>query len=75
MRWKRAGISLSLGLLSGCAGGFSEFSDRRPVTTPAPIDVQQEIRDARYFLPLPDESVMPPTGFTPRQTTASASSL
>jgi hypothetical protein len=64
-----------LGLSCGCVGGFSEFSDQRPPTTPQPVDVQQEIRDARYFLPLPDESVMPPTGFTPRLTNDYPSSL
>lgn len=75
MRGIRWGIFGVLALSLGCRGGLSEFSDRRPPTTPAPVDVQQEIRDARYFLPLPDESTMPRTGFQSRQTDTYPSSL
>lgn len=53
----------------GCAGNrpdLPSLSDKRPPTNPAPKDVQQEMRDARFFLPLPDESIGPPTSLYTR---------
>lgn len=47
-------------LLAGCSVfDRYDFSDRRPPIRPAPADVQSEIRDARFFLPYPDESIGP----------------
>jgi|SoiMethySBSTD1v2_1073268.scaffolds.fasta_scaffold3180400_1 hypothetical protein len=51
-------------MTAGCST-FQGFPDRRPPTLPSPIDVQQEIRDARYFLALPDESFLPAAAFRP----------
>ena len=50
-------------LAAGCETGL--LRDDRPSTIPAPIDVRQEKRDARYFLALPDESYLPAMGFRP----------
>lgn len=49
----------------GCADGRFSLADRRPPTTPVPFDVQQEIRDARSFLALPDRSIGPMPTFNP----------
>ncbi|MFO0949474.1 MAG: hypothetical protein U1D30_26770 [Planctomycetota bacterium] len=74
MRWNRGVKWYWLVLATGCSSSPMEFSDRRPPTTPAPIDVQQEIRDARYFLAYPDETIGPQTGMLPRQTEVSTTS-
>lgn len=64
MNW-RHGCCLLLFSTFGCAG-VGNLSDQRPPTTPAPADVQAEIRDARYFLPYPDRTLGPDTGAFPR---------
>ncbi len=54
--------------LAAAAAGCEQqglFRDNRPPTLPAPVDVRQEQRDARYFLALPDESFLPAAGFRP----------
>ena len=69
MRWKRAGCTVWLVAMAGCTAdrmSLPDLSDRRPPPTPAPANVQEEIRDARFFLPLPDEPIGPATGFQPR---------
>jgi hypothetical protein len=44
---------------------FRENADVRPYALPAPGDVQQEIRDARYFLAYPLEDFLPGNAFRP----------
>ena len=75
MRRIRAGLFGFLVVTLGCAADQSILSDHRPVTTPAPIDVQAEIRDARFFLAYPDETVAPDSGLQPRTGRRAASSL
>lgn len=53
---------LVLSAACGCSGGPYWMTDRRPVSNPPPKDVQAEIRDARYFLPIPDARFTPQTG-------------
>lgn len=65
MRWRNV-IHLLWMLAAGCSTGLT-WNDRPP-TTPAPADVQAEIRDARYFLPLPDRALGPESGMFPRGT-------
>lgn len=67
MRWDRkAAVGLASLAASGCFFQQPMYVGRsRPAIAPAPVDVQEEIRDARYFLPLPDESLKPSSGFEP----------
>ena len=52
-------------VLTGCQHDGA-LADKRPSAYPAPADVRQEIRDARYFLPLPDEGAsLPSVGLQP----------
>lgn len=53
-------------LASGCAGGQWSLPRDRPPANPEPRTVQEEIRDARYFLAYPDESAGPSAGLQPR---------
>jgi hypothetical protein len=53
-------------LCFGCAGQSDFLVDRRPPTVPAPTDVQDEMRDARFFLPHPDQTIGPPTETLPQ---------
>jgi hypothetical protein len=48
-------------LLAGC----QLLQDHRPPTYPAPIDIEQEKRDARFFLAYPTESFLPAAAFRP----------
>ena len=63
-RGKRAAILAAAWAAAGCEQQ-GLFRDQRPPTLPAPVDVRQEQRDARYFLALPDESFLPAAGFRP----------
>lgn len=56
---------LMLGTVSGCAGLMDRIEDRRPPTTPAPVNAQAEMRDARFFLAYPDDTVAPHSGMQP----------
>ena len=60
---RRATIALAV-FAAGC-GLFRENADVRPYPLPAPGDVQQEIRDARYFLAYPSEDFLPGHAFRP----------
>jgi hypothetical protein len=51
----------------GCQGQLWQLSDHRPPADPLPKDVQAEIRDARYFTSIPDETIGPPTSLVARQ--------
>lgn len=51
---------------AGCGNLQRILTDKRPPTNPAPIDVQAELRDARFFLPLPDRTIGPLPAFNPR---------
>lgn len=75
MRWKRAGGYLLLLGTIGCSADRVNLSDKRPPATPVPPDVQTEIRDARFFLPYPDDRTAPETGFTPRNNVKAPSSF
>lgn len=75
MRWMRTGFVGWVGVMLGCASAPMTSFDDRPLPNPAPIDVQEEIRDARFFLPLPDEPIGPPTGFVPRDARHTPASL
>ena len=67
MRRIRMGLLCLAAGLTGCASGQSSIRDSRPPTTPAPVDVQAEIRDARFFLAYPDQSIGPDPGIRPKQ--------
>jgi hypothetical protein len=54
--------------LTGCAGVEPLFvGNSRPAIYPRPADVQEEKRDARFFLAYPDESIGPPLDMLPRE--------
>ena len=65
MRGSRLAMIVSLALASGGCSLFQENADVRPYPLPAPGDVQQEIRDARYFLAYPLEDYLPGNAFRP----------
>jgi hypothetical protein len=65
MRAMRAWPILLAGWVAGCASTVPALSERRPAPLPSPDDVQQEIRDARYFLAYPLEDFLPGHGFRP----------
>jgi hypothetical protein len=60
---RRAMVALAA-LTAGC-GLFRENADVRPYPLTSPSDVQQEIRDARYFLAYPSEDFLPGHAFRP----------
>ena len=63
-RRTRATIAAAAAWAAGCEQQ-GLFHDNRPTAMPAPIDVRQEQRDARYFTALPDESFLPAMAFRP----------
>ena len=65
MRAARLAIIAIAGAVANGCGMFRENADVRPYALPAPGDVQQEIRDARYFLAYPLEDFMPGNAFRP----------
>lgn len=61
------GVVAVAACLSGCFLSEPFYGARnRPPVTPAPETATEEIRDARSFLALPDDSMVPASGFTPR---------
>lgn len=74
MDGRRIGTLVLAFVLAGCQGDRVNLSDPRPLTMPAPGNVQAEIRDARFFLPLPDRSIGPMPVFDPRQGVSAPSS-
>lgn len=75
MTRQRIVLGFAASLACGCATDMGELlEDKRPPVNPAPTNVQQEIRDARYFLSLPDEPIGPATGFVPREVRTSIES-
>ena len=64
----RATRGATVALVALAAAGcslFRENTDVRPYPLPAPGDVQQETRDARYFLAYPLEDFLPGHAFRP----------
>jgi len=61
---RRAMVALVAFAATGCSL-FRENTDVRPYPLPAPGDVQQETRDARYFLAYPLEDFLPGHAFRP----------
>lgn len=67
MQPRQSVLVLFLGSCSMLTGCSSELvTDRRPPVNPAPRDVRDEIRDARLFLALPDDTVGPAINGLPR---------
>lgn len=64
---RAARLATIAGLAAAACGCslFQENADVRPYPLVAPDDVQQEIRDARYFLAYPLEDFMPANAFRP----------
>ena len=61
---RRAMVALVAFAAAGCSF-FRENADVRPYPLVAPGDVQQETRDARYFLAYPQEDFLPGHAFRP----------
>lgn len=61
-------------LACGCAAEPDILSDHRPPANPAPTDVQAEMRDARFFLPIPDPTIGPSAEMQPQMRRQSAAS-
>lgn len=72
MRWMRAGQMGLLVWATGCANDRLNWTDPRPAANPGPTGTKAELRDARFFLPLPDDTIGPRTGMEPPNSRRSA---
>ena len=72
-RWIVAALCVTS--FAGCAQGSFFLNDNRLLPEPAPRGVQEEVRDSRWFLPLPDDSNTPPSGFQPPNVRSSNTSM